>query len=106
MTATIEVVVEREKEIVMAEVKKAERIRTLAKEGLTCGEIAKKVDVSYQHVYNTLRMAGMMAAKVERGESMASKMRAMKAEGKTYGEIAKELGVRYQWVHNVLGRVE
>lgn len=89
----------------MSELTKAEQIRAAHADGLTTGQIAEKVGVSYQHAYNTLRMAGLVVKKVENdGDSKAAQMRALRAQGLEYGEIAKVMGVRYQWVHNVLGK--
>jgi hypothetical protein len=39
---------------------KSERIRSLAREGLTVGEIARRVGVRYQHVYKVLGDAGLL----------------------------------------------
>lgn len=41
---------------------KSERIRELARGGMSVSDIAKKVEVSYQHAYNVCRASGLKSA--------------------------------------------
>lgn len=95
---------------------KSEQIRALAKKGIKNSEIARKLSIRPQHVYNVLKAGEpkqvrrptkekKVPVKVAKMGTTSEKIRALWVT-KTWsqGEIAKALGIRFQFVNNTVKR--
>jgi AbrB family looped-hinge helix DNA binding protein len=94
---------------------KSAAIRALWRAGFERADIARYLDIRYQHVRNVIvqaESADVGAVHVLRetgqsdfvGQTKADRIRALHAQGMSRGEIARELGISYQHVYNTLKR--
>lgn len=83
-------------------VTKTSEILRLFSEGLTVGQIAKVLDIRYQHVYNTLKMKNIELPVKNRENNVSSMIERSFRETGNITKTSKEVGKTYQHCYNVL----
>ncbi len=74
----------------------ASMIRFQVAQGMSVANVAKGFDLSYQHVYNTIRNA-------PRG-NLAAMVRAMGENKVAIAQIAHTMGISYQHAYNTINK--
>lgn len=98
-------------EVAKDEPTKSAAIRALSRAGFERADIARYLDIRYQHVRNVIvqaESAGGGHGLREEGQATfvrqtkADRIRALDARGMSRGDIAREMGISYQHVYNTL----
>lgn len=84
---------------------KSEKMRKLYDEGMSLGDIAKKLQVRYQFVYNVIdAYTNGNIRKTEKGATKTSQFIELFEKGHTPGEIAKLTNSNYNFVYSTVKR--
>lgn len=92
---------------------KSAAIRALWRAGFERADIARYLEIRYQHVRNVIERAKSTESDVASGlrekkqtefvaQTKADRIRALDAQGMSRADIARELGISYQHVYNTL----
>lgn len=84
----------------VTKVTKSEQMRQLYDQGLSIGEIAKKLGVRYQFVYGVISRTGEIRRRPK--ESKSDLFRQLYDQGLSVGEIAKRTNSNYTFVYSVI----
>ncbi len=100
-------------EVAQNEPTKSAAIRALWRAGFERADIARYLEIRYQHVRNVIERAKSTEAGPANGlrekeqtefagQTKADRIRALDAQGMSRADIARELGISYQHVYNTL----
>jgi orotate phosphoribosyltransferase-like protein len=84
------------------EITTTSKILALHAEGLSVGDIARKLDISYQHAYNVLQSKKVEMPVRSRVGTLTEKIVKLHDEGMSTGDIARSLDITFQHAYNTL----
>jgi len=82
----------------------SEKIRSLAREGLSVSEIATRLGIRYQHTYNVLRSSGILLSSTRRGSGVDGYSRAQ-TKPSLSADALLEAGFEFsaRWIPSIAG---